>query len=67
MDDLPNFIKQNYHKEKREITPLREAIQEKERELIEQALLITNGNVLKAAKLLKIPRQTLQYKIKNQK
>jgi len=67
LDDLPSFFKQGYHKDRIYIPPLREAIQEKERELIEQALAFTKGNILKAAKLLKIPRQTLQYKIKNQK
>lgn len=36
-----------------------------ERELILDAMQQTKGNVLKAAKLLSIPRQTLQYKLKN--
>jgi arginine utilization regulatory protein len=32
--------------------------------MILQALSITRGNVLKASNILKIPRQTLQYKMK---
>src|SRR5699024_8683313 len=42
---------------------LKETLKQTETELIEQALKQTNHNVLQAAKLLKIPRQTLQYKI----
>lgn len=42
---------------------LKETLEVKEMELINEALMQTNGNVLQAAKLLQIPRQTLQYKI----
>ncbi len=46
------------------IPPLREALKVKEKQLIQRALGQTVGNVLKAAQLLQIPRQTLQYKLK---
>lgn len=43
---------------------LRENLSRFESELIERALAASNGNIKKAAALLEIPRQTLQYKIK---
>lgn len=45
------------------IQSLRDALMETERNLISEALRKTNGNVQQAAKLLDIPRQTLQYKM----
>ncbi len=42
---------------------LREALRETEEALITQALAQTDGNILRAARLLGIPRQTLQYKL----
>lgn len=45
------------------IVPLAKAVDKVERELIELAISQTEGNVSKAARLLKIPRQTLQKKI----
>ncbi|HHW39244.1 MAG TPA: sigma 54-interacting transcriptional regulator [Bacillales bacterium] len=50
--------------EKTLLKPLRVAVEQTERKMILQALGITKGNVLKASNLLKIPRQTLQYKMK---
>lgn len=44
--------------------PLREAVQAYEREIICRALHEANGKLAKAASLLKIPRQTLQRKVK---
>lgn len=44
---------------------LPELLRELEEELISQALRETEGNILQAAKLLGIPRQTLQYKLAN--
>ncbi|MBD3109840.1 sigma 54-interacting transcriptional regulator [Bacillus sp. AGMB 02131] len=64
-EDLPVFFTEKRKLPIEEITPLREALQETEKTLIQLALTKTEGNVLKAAKLLKIPRQTLQYKMKN--
>ncbi|MBO8177379.1 MAG: sigma 54-interacting transcriptional regulator [Bacillus sp. (in: Bacteria)] len=43
--------------------PLQQIVQKTEKEWIEKALQKVNGNVKQAAKLLQIPRQTLQYKI----
>ena len=65
LEDLPVFFTEKRGLPDEMITPLREALQTTEKRLIEQALKKTDGNVLKAAQLLKIPRQTLQYKIKN--
>ncbi|WP_342614038.1 sigma-54 interaction domain-containing protein [Peribacillus frigoritolerans] len=62
LEDLPQFLKKPTPSEK--ILPLREAMIEMETKLITEALLQTNGNVFQASKLLQIPRQTLQYKIK---
>ncbi|WP_272867242.1 sigma-54 interaction domain-containing protein [Bacillus massiliigorillae] len=66
VQDLPVFFNQRSHERKSStIPPLREALKEKEKQLLEMALQQTEGNVLKAAQLLQIPRQTLQYKLKN--
>ena len=46
------------------ILPLNVAVEKVEREIIIQALKQTNYNITNAAKLINIPRQTLQYKIK---
>jgi len=43
---------------------LRKNVAELEQRLIDHALKITEGNINQAAKLLEIPRQTLQYKMK---
>lgn len=45
------------------LQPLRKALAETEEQLIRQALEETDGNIQQAAKLLDIPRQTLQYKL----
>lgn len=45
-------------------TPLKQAVDEYEKNLIEQALRLTKGNVSKAARILEVPRQTLQRKVK---
>jgi len=42
---------------------LRDVLRETEETMIRNALESTNGNILQAAKLLGIPRQTLQYKL----
>jgi arginine utilization regulatory protein len=46
------------------LMPLRDALKKTEEELIRQALIQTHGNIQQASKLLEVPRQTLQYKIK---
>ena len=43
---------------------LRKNIEELEKKLISNALDLSEGNINQAAKLLEIPRQTLQYKMK---
>ncbi|MCS7233264.1 MAG: PAS domain-containing protein [Synergistetes bacterium] len=43
---------------------LKEALEEKEREIIKEAFSFCGSNISKTAKLLGIPRQTLQYKLK---
>ncbi|WP_419881095.1 sigma-54 interaction domain-containing protein [Peribacillus sp. B-H-3] len=50
-----------------EFLPLREAVRRTESQLIEKALAASEGNILKASRLLDIPRQTLQYKIQKGK
>ncbi|WP_078546350.1 sigma-54 interaction domain-containing protein [Litchfieldia alkalitelluris] len=45
------------------IKPLRQVLEETEKNLITEALKLSSGNVKKASQLLQIPRQTLQYKI----
>lgn len=47
-----------------EIEPLNIAVENIERQIISSALEQTNYNISKAAELIKVPRQTLQYKIK---
>lgn len=44
--------------------PMKKKLEDIEKQYIIEALLLSNKNVSKAAKLLVIPRQTLQYKIK---
>ncbi|MFJ5623813.1 sigma-54 interaction domain-containing protein [Peribacillus loiseleuriae] len=62
LEDLPPFLK---YKDTHalDIQPLREVLKQTEEELISNALTKTKGNILQAAKLLQIPRQTLQYKL----
>ncbi|WP_458415097.1 sigma-54 interaction domain-containing protein [Schinkia sp. CFF1] len=50
--------------EKVRLRPLRLVLEQTEKNMVNEALKFTNGNVLKAANILKIPRQTLQYKMK---
>lgn len=66
MEDLPIMMKQqavageNVDKD----LSLRKNVEELEKQLINTALNLSDGNINQAAKLLEIPRQTLQYKIK---
>jgi arginine utilization regulatory protein len=46
------------------IQPLNDAIEKVEKEIIISALEQTDYNITKAAKLINVPRQTLQYRIK---
>lgn len=54
-----NTPKSNEH----DIKPLKETIRQLEKQLLEAALKRNHGNVTKAAEMLDVPRQTLQYKI----
>ncbi|MGG0353813.1 arginine utilization transcriptional regulator RocR, partial [Bacillus albus] len=60
---LPRTFRKENLPKKKDILPLREALHQTEKELIDQALIETEGNILQAAKMLGIPRQTLQYKL----
>lgn len=67
--DLPVMMKQakgsaTTINKKRKSYVLREQLKRVEHELIEEAMSSCNGNIQKAAALLGIPRQTLQYKLK---
>lgn len=65
---LPYYLYEAFQKsrstnEDQEIKSLKAAIYEMEKELIEKALKKSGGNITRAAEVLDIPRQTLQYKI----
>ncbi|MED4350850.1 sigma 54-interacting transcriptional regulator [Schinkia azotoformans] len=69
LEHLPPILKEpvgttSAIEEKTLLKPLRVAVEQTERKMILQALSITKGNVVKASNILKIPRQTLQYKMK---
>jgi arginine utilization regulatory protein len=68
ISDLPIILKPlgGPKKEKKVDFSLRKNIEQLEEKLIKEALKITEGNILQSAKLLGIPRQTLQYKLKKQ-
>ncbi|TMW73508.1 sigma-54 interaction domain-containing protein [Alteribacter natronophilus] len=62
--DLPPFLLDGYGRAASvQSRSLKEAVSEHEKVLIEKALRETDHNVKKAAALLQVPRQTLQYKI----
>ncbi|PLS01601.1 sigma-54 interaction domain-containing protein [Neobacillus cucumis] len=69
IDDLPIILKQ-YPASAKSITnppdnlSLRKNMEEIEKKLILKAMDLAHGNINQAAKLLEIPRQTLQYKLK---
>ncbi|SKC58374.1 sigma-54 interaction domain-containing protein [Maledivibacter halophilus] len=66
--DLPKNLIKFYHgistEAVREKLPLKDALENLEKQMIKNALKETNNNISQAASLLGIPRQTLQYKIK---
>ncbi|WP_078596835.1 sigma-54 interaction domain-containing protein [Evansella clarkii] len=70
LEDLPAELLKNQSNSTQQInffetegSGLKETLEILEKKLITEKLNNVNGNVKKAAKLLKIPRQTLQYKI----
>lgn len=68
-EDLPIMLRQQHAPNKGKSTPLRglslrKNLESVEKKLIMNALDQSAGNINQAAKLLEIPRQTLQYKMK---
>ncbi len=61
-EDLPYKFRQRKNKSIYEM-PLSEILEETEKAIIRDALKQTNGNISHTADLLKMPRQTLQYRI----
>ncbi len=61
-EDLP--IKFKTFSETRDNMSLNGVLESTEIDLITKALIESEGNITKAAEILKVPRQTLQYKIK---
>ena len=68
IDDLPDYLfmrsVNDVAKSDTSFTSLKKAIEDVEREYIKKALSLTDGNRLKAAKLLEISPRSLHYKIK---
>jgi arginine utilization regulatory protein len=62
--DIPSYLKNRQQQRVIVNYNLRDRILDLESELIEQAMAVSDGNISRAAKLLSIPRQTLQYKLK---
>jgi arginine utilization regulatory protein len=65
--DIPTMLKKQRYTNTQELPltmSLRNNLDQMERSLISKALKLTNGNIKQAAKLLELPRQTLQYKLK---
>jgi len=65
--DIPSYIaKQSYSDEfvlKSDDLNLNHAILQLEKQMIEKAMEASDDNVTQAAKMLGVPRQTLQYKL----
>ncbi|CAM3498812.1 sigma 54-interacting transcriptional regulator [Cytobacillus oceanisediminis] len=70
-EDLPVMMKQQIQTHKKDVPArglsLKTNLEGLEKELIENALKQTDGNIKRAAKLLDVPRQTLQYKLSKYK
>lgn len=68
MEDIPpKFSQYNDEKNNRISLSLRDSLEELEKDLIEKALKQEDNNITRTAEILKIPRQTLQYRIKKLK
>jgi arginine utilization regulatory protein len=75
VEHLPVHIQRNSFSVKIEVSkteklgdaPLKEAVHSYEKMLISRAVEASGGNIQQAARLLNIPRQTLQYKLKQNK
>jgi len=64
VEHIPDYLKKRQKNINLKKYDIRENIEKLEKELIESVLEQVGGNISKAAKILNIPRQTLQYKIK---
>jgi arginine utilization regulatory protein len=66
MKDLPALLKKNSSEKKRTTLELNfnDQLRQYEKSLIDLAMSKSGGNIQKAARILGIPRQTLQYKLK---
>lgn len=62
-----NGEKEILYQEEKGHVPFREKVELYEKHLIERALDSAEGNIKKAAEILEIPRQTLQYKLQKYK
>lgn len=70
MGEIQTVLQENGGSNKETINvdgTLRDVLRQTEKRLIQMALEKTEGNILQAAKQLGIPRQTLQYKLAQQK
>ncbi|MBY0096658.1 sigma 54-interacting transcriptional regulator [Mesobacillus maritimus] len=61
---LPPMLKKSLSSLSHQRSNLKQQLKQYENKLIEAALIESEGNVQKAARILGIPRQTLQYKLK---
>lgn len=61
---LPQHIIYKVKESKDALPPLRHYLEHEERKMIEKALRKCGGNITRAAELLDIPRQTLQYRLR---
>lgn len=66
-NNLPYYLMEAFNAaakpKQSEIKPLKDALTQLEKQLIEDALQKSANNITKAAEILDIPRQTLQYKL----
>ncbi len=70
-NNLPYYLEDAYNAATKqmfeEIKPLKETLAQLEKQIIEDSLKRSGGNITKAAEILDIPRQTLQYKLSKHK
>lgn len=62
--EMENRVKKNTEEGDTLCSSLRDAVDEYEKNIIARTLSVTKGNISEAAKILDIPRQTLQRKVK---
>lgn len=71
MNNLPYYLAEAYNSAPKQISedikPLKETLAQLEKQIIEDSLRRSGGNITKAAEILDIPRQTLQYKLSKYK